>query len=127
MKNGFTLIELLIALAISAILFCLADSSYTAYIARAERNRAEMRLMQLAAALEVYAGDHQGSYAGATITTVAVGDELTSYQIVIAALSDAHFSLQAVPIGGQAVRDAQCGTLTLTEANIRGAEKGGCW
>ena len=131
--TGFTLIELLIALAITVILVCIVYPSYSAQTVRANRNRAEVILMQLAGRMELYASDHENSYEGVTLgdlkATSLTGNLL--YQVKIGEASADHFILEAVPMDKQAEQDLGCGTLSLTDANVRGISGGWaverCW
>ena len=131
--SGFTLIELLIALAITAILAGIVYPSYCAQTLYANRNRAEVVLMQLAGRMELYAGDHQNSYEGATLADLKASSltDNVLYQVKIRELSADHFVLEAVPINKQAEQDLECGTLSLSDANVRGISGGGavelCW
>lgn len=129
---GFTLIELLITLAISAILLSVAYPSYVHYEVRAERNRATVALMQMAAKLEMYFNDH-ASYSGATIDSLGATALIHGipYQLAITSATDQHFSIAAIPIDEQAKRDTVCGELMLTDTNLRSDSGTGnvdsCW
>lgn len=129
---GFTLIELMLALAISALLLTLGYPTYTHYQVRAERSRAQIALMQLAAKLELYFDAHQ-TYAGATLQSLGAA-ALTQGVLYRLAIDDAnaqHFLIEAIPEDQQAKHDAMCATLTLTETNQQGMSGGGdvnrCW
>lgn len=130
--DGFTLIELMLALAISAILMAIAYPAYVTYETHAERNRAEVALLQLSADMETYFNDHDG-YEDATLRKLHATHLMDglNYQLSIDSASDKHYDIQAVPIGVQATRDAACGTLSLTDANKRAISGDGdvdvCW
>jgi len=130
--DGFTLIELMLALAISVILMAIAYPTYVAYETHAERNRAEVALLQLSADLETYFNDHD-SYEDATLRKLHA-THLTDgldYQLSIDKATDSHYEIQAVPTGVQATRDTACGTLSLTDTNQRAVSGDGdadaCW
>lgn len=129
---GFTLIELMLALAISAILMAIAYPAYVTYETNAERNRAEVALMQLSAKLETYF-EHNQSYEDATIHNlhaVHLMDGL-DYQLSIDHATDMHYEIQAIPTDVQATRDMACGVLSLTDTNKRtisgDGDAGACW
>lgn len=130
--NAFTLIELMLALAISAILMAIAYPTYVSYQANAERNRAEVALLQLSADMETYFNDHD-SYEDATLRKLHATHLMDglNYQLSIDSATDTHYDIQAVPMGVQAARDAACGTLSLTDANKRAISGDGdaeaCW
>lgn len=110
----------MLALALSAILLLMASPLYERYAMRAQRNRAETALLQLAAKLEMYFSDH-ATYAGATLNNLQA-TQLTdgiSYQLSITQTNDANFSIDAIPQNAQAKRDTHCGTLSLNEKNER--------
>jgi len=130
--RGFTLIELMVALAISVILIAIGYPAYSSHQAHAERDRAIVALMQLSARMEVYFSDNE-SYAGATVRILHAANLVDGlhYRLRIVRASDAHYEIEAVPFGVQADRDTQCGTLSLTDTNVRGISGGGdatqCW
>jgi type IV pilus assembly protein PilE len=130
--HGFTLIELMLALAISAILIAVTYPSYVSYQAHAERNRAEVALLQLSADMETYFSDND-SYEDASLKNLHAThlvDDL-DYQLRIVKATDAHYEIQAVPMGVQAAHDSACGTLALTDENKRTISGDGdadaCW
>lgn len=130
--NAFTLIELMLALAISAILVTIGYPVYVHYQTRAERNRAEVALMQLAGKMENYF-EKNDSYAGATIDGLNANHLVDGlhYQLAIADATDSHYEIQAIPQDVQATRDVNCETLSLTDTNARSISGNGdvkqCW
>lgn len=122
----------MLALALSAILLLMASPLYEHYAMRAQRNRAETALLQLAAKLEMYFSDH-ATYASATLDNLHA-NQLTqgiSYHLNIAQISDTDFNIEVVPQDMQAKRDTHCGTLSLNEKNERAISGDGdvkqCW
>lgn len=130
--RGFTLIELMLALAIGAILTTIGYPVYVSHQSHAQRNRAEVALMQLSAKLEIYFSDNN-SYQGATIKKLHATQLMHGlrYKFAIADASDSHYKIQAIPIGAQKKHDAQCATLSLTDTNLRSISGYGksdqCW
>ena len=129
---GFSLLELLFTLAISAILIGIGYPTYENHLAHAERNRAEIALLQLSGRLENYYSDH-ASYENATTDELRAAALVAGlpYQLQIASVSDTHYEIEAVPQGVQAERDSHCGALSLTDTNERKISGDGdvkqCW
>ena len=129
--RAFTLLELLIALAISVIMITLAYPTYVHYETHANRNHAEIALMQVAERLEDYFTNNN-TYKNATADDLNL-DVLKNdlpYQLVLTT-SDAHFTIQAIPDSVQAAKDAVCGILSLTDTAAREISGNGnvdeCW
>jgi type IV pilus assembly protein PilE len=130
--HGFTLIELMLALAISVILMSIGYPSYVSYQTHAQRNRAEVALLQLSADMETYFSDNN-SYEDASLKNLHATHLVDGldYQLRIDKATDKHYEIQAVPTDVQVTRDSACGTLALTDANKRGISGDGdadaCW
>lgn len=142
-SHGLTLIELLIALAVAGILAAVAFPSYQNYMRSAYRAEARTALMEAAQWMErhfsmtqSYAVSSQG---GAINNAALVAANLavtprqgtTRYNISFASGPNANdYTLRAVPTGPQAA-DTRCGTLTLTNLQVRGISGTGnvadCW
>ncbi|MCX7121011.1 MAG: prepilin-type N-terminal cleavage/methylation domain-containing protein [Gammaproteobacteria bacterium] len=131
-QMGFTLIELMLALMIAAVLAGMGYPAYVSHETHAQRMRAEVALMQLAAIFEVYFSDND-SYAGATLKSLnaAALTQGLSYRLKIAKASDTHYILQAIPKNTQARYDSDCGTLSMTDTDKHSISGGGdvlqCW
>lgn len=129
---GFSLIELMIVLAISAVLLTMSYPTYTHYVTRAERNRAIVALLQLSALLEEYFSDHR-TYRNATIKSLHANTlaKDIEYRLKIIKITDAHYSIEAIPMASQAEHDSNCGALILTDLNHRSISGDGnvnsCW
>jgi type IV pilus assembly protein PilA len=77
-ETGFTLIELLVVIIILGVLAAIAIPSYLAQRNKAHRTSAVSDMKNAALAIEGWATDHEGSYAGmdgATKDTVELRDE----------------------------------------------------
>lgn len=125
--RGFTLIELLVALAIVVILASVALPSYQAQVTRTQRGHASACLTEQAQFMErVYTinlrYDQNAGVATALPATQCRTDLAARYTLAFATAQPTQrgFVIQAVPQGAQASADAGCGTLTLTQAGVKG-------
>src|SRR5579859_1835286 len=66
-EGGFTLIELLVVILIIGILAAIAIPSFLNQKSKAQDAAAKQQVTTLQTAIETYATDHNGSYAGATL------------------------------------------------------------
>lgn len=133
-QRGVTLLELMVVVAIITILASIGYPSYMNHITRANRTAAKSFLLQVADRQEQffannkrYANDLTDLGYGANgfmiddtgaMTAAGAGDRI--YQITLAAATPVTYTLNAVPQLRQAGHDAQCLTLTLTNAGQRG-------
>ena len=132
--RGFTLIEMLITLVLVALLTATALPAYDSQVRRAFRTEARTALAQVAFRLERQA-TATGSYPSGELPEALAGVPSGRYRIVRVRPTDeldaaTHFTLRAVPQGGQA-RDP-CGSFTLNNAGERGladnqASVADCW
>ena len=132
---GYTLIELLIAMVIAGILAAVAYPSYVQHAVKARRVAAESFMLELASRQEQYMLDarrYADSWATLGATTPA---EVASYYTVETSGSNGvtppTYTVTATPIGSQLSQDGKCGTLTYTQAGVKGKSGTGsvasCW
>jgi type IV pilus assembly protein PilE len=125
---GFTLVELMITVAIVAILGGIAYPSYQAYIKRATRAEARAVVLDIAQKQERYYSSNNSYLAILAPTTAAPtgwqnwsgGTGMTSrkYDVSVAlGGGGTSYTITAAPANG--FTDADCGTYTLTSANVR--------
>lgn len=139
---GITLIELMIVVAIVAMLAAIAYPSYAQYVMRSKRVTAEGDLYALRNAMQRELPENNNTYVGATAAALnafgapvatlfpsqsPINGGTPAYNLRIRVESASTYTLQAVPIGSQT--SDSCGTLTLTFANVRGADDAvaNCW
>ena len=138
-RNGFTLIELMIAVAIVGILAAIGYPSYQDSVRKSRRADCEGALVGFAGAMErhfttnnAYTGaGPAGADTGAPAiysTQCPVDGGAATYNLTIQAATATTYTVQAVPVNGQA--SDSCGTLTLNQANVKTASGGtvaDCW
>jgi type IV pilus assembly protein PilE len=116
--KGITLIELMVVVVIVALLAAIAYPSYRRYAVRTNRTEAKVGLLQLTQALEkCYTRIHDYDACTDEVDLGALDSE--RYAFSADAVDATTYTLQAVPQGGQADDDAQCGTLTIDQEGQR--------
>jgi type IV pilus assembly protein PilE len=128
--TGFTLIELLIAVAILAIIVAIAIPSYEQYVVETNRGEGKVAINNVAQGLErCYSRFSQ--YDSGNCGVVLPFDSENDHYRVTGAITATTYTLTAAPLGAQATRDGECGSLTLTHAGVRGVTGSGtvedCW
>ncbi|WP_028079480.1 type IV pilin protein [Solimonas soli] len=134
-QAGFSLIELMIVVLIVGILARIAYPSYVKSVTKTKRRAAEACLSNYATYMErFYATNlrYDQDLAGTAIslpTLDCAGTQNTGkdYGYSLSTVAASSYTLQAVPTGKQAIRDTQCGTLTLNQTGTRGAGTTDCW
>jgi type IV pilus assembly protein PilE len=130
-QSGFTLIEVMIAVVIVAVLATIAYPSYVNQILRTNRSTAKGDVMELQQWMErnysltnSYAILPNGtavSIASLPFQTSPRAGTPVNYQVAFSSGPTATtYTFSAAP-RGQQVGDTTCGTLTLSNAGVRGA------
>ena len=135
--GGFTLLEVIITAAILSVLAAIAFPMYQNYVTRGHRAAATACLTEGAHFMERthtlsmrYDEDANGD------ATQFPSLECTSklephYEFSLASVGTKSYEIQAAPLGVQASRDADCGTLSLDQTGRRGvsgdASVNRCW
>jgi type IV pilus assembly protein PilE len=142
-QTGITLLELLIVVAIVAIISAIAYPSYTQFVVKTKRAAATAVLMQVADRQQQFFMDNKQyasqlsslGYPADTFmvnddgTVVSSGDSRRTYSISLTGATATAFTVNGAPQLGQYVKDTDCGTLTLTNAGVKGQSGSGdkCW
>jgi len=142
-QHGVTLMELLIVVAIVSILSAIAYPSYTRYVVNTKRAAATSALIQVADRQQQFFMDNKRFAADltdlgydadpyviaddGTSTVAADGDAV--YSITLSNVAATTYTATAAPLHGQLARDTGCGSLTLTQAGVKGKSgaSSDCW
>ncbi|MGH8050025.1 MAG: type IV pilin protein [Arenimonas sp.] len=127
-EGGFTLIELVVVIAIVGILTAIAYASYENSIVKSRRKVATACLLENSQFMERFYTTNLRYDQTSAATPVAVvlptlaceTDQATFYNIQFnGAVSANAYSIEAVPLGAQLARDADCGTLRIDQAGAK--------
>ena len=117
-NRGVTLMELMTVMVIIGILSAIAIPSYRGYTIRANRSDGKAAAFAMAGALErCFTRFNAYNNAGCSVTITNVPSTEGKY-LVSANVLATTFLVSAVPQGTQA-SDTGCGTLGITQANVR--------
>lgn len=142
-QRGFSLMELLIVVAIVAILSAFAYPSYVRYVVETKRTVATSALLRIADRQQQFFMDNKRYADDLTDlgfssdpwvladdgNDAAAGDSDAAYSVSLSNVAIVTYTITAAPLHGQANRDTDCASLTLTQAGARGNSAGGsdCW
>ena len=142
-QHGVTLLELMIVVAIIAMISAFAYPSYMQYVVNTKRTVATASLLQIADRQQQFFMDNKtfsndltalGFAANPLVladngNSTVVGASDAVYSISVSNVAATTYTLTAAPLHGQANRDTDCASLTLTQAGARGNSAGGddCW
>ena len=125
--KGFTLIEVMIAVVIVGILASIAYPSYVQYVTKSARSEGVAAVMRVANLQEQYYLDNRSYTADMTKLGLSASPFITEHgHYSVAAAGTTTTTVTATAIGIQASRDTTCGTITLTDAGVKGPSEE-CW
>lgn len=128
-KRGFTLIELMITIAVVGIITAIALPSYNEYIRRSRRSDARVVLLQNAQFMERFLTENDrydlqrnGVTPVAlpnTISPAATTGSQIMYNVTLAAVNRNSYTLQAVPVAGNAMDGDACGSYIIDNLGVK--------
>ena len=124
---GFTLMELMVTIVIVGILAAIAYPAYVDQMRKTRRSDAQSALLNMAAHMEHYFTENN-TYLGATADSIGVSSTSPEgyYDMSITNLTATSYTLNAAPVATGPQASDTCGTLTLTNTNLKGPNID-CW
>lgn len=139
-NHGFSLVELMVVVAIATILVTIAISGYSSSVRKSRRTDAKSALLDLAGREESYFALNNGyatlwsqiGYKPAadttpTSTAIPVGNSYYNVTITVAGANNSTFTITAVPVTVDQLKDTQCLTFSLTNTGVQTATNASCW
>ena len=142
-QKGVTLLELMVVVVIIGIIASIAYPSYTQFIVKSKRTAGSAVLLQVADRQQQFFMDNKQyatkfsslGYGSDDIminddgTIVGASDSRRTYKIALSGTTATSYTVEARPQLGQASKDTDCGTMTLTSAGAKGQSGAGdnCW
>jgi type IV pilus assembly protein PilE len=143
-QGGVTLIELMIVIVILALIASFAYPSYMNYVVDTKRTAATSILLQVADRQQQFFMDNKRftndlTNLGFAANPLVIADDGrpmasaassdSTYSVALSNVTATTYTITAAPLNGQAARDAECGSLTLNQALLKGSSGGGrdCW
>ncbi len=125
--SGFTLIEVMIVVVIMGVLVAIAYPAYTNHMLRARRADGQAALLNLSALMESYFTENN-TYVGATPAALGIttASQQGYYNVSVTSATATSYTITAAPQGVQTA-DTTCGSLTLTNTNVKGPNPSTCW
>ena len=143
-QRGVTLIELMIVVVILALIASVAYPSYLNYVVDTKRTAAASILLQVADRQQQFFMDNKrftndltnlGFAANPLViaddgrTMANAADSESTYSVALTNVTATTYTVTAAPLNSQAARDAECGSLNLNQALVKGSSGGSadCW
>ncbi len=119
---GFTLIELMIVVAIIGVLASVAYPSYRDFVTRSNRAEASRELARLANLQEQFFVDSRAYTVNISVLGIGTSATFTTPSgnyVISSVVNNNAFTLTATAQGTQAIDDAACKTITITDTGRR--------
>ena len=143
-QRGVTLIELMIVIVILALVASFAYPSYMNYVVDTKRTAATSILLQVADRQQQFFMDNKRfandltnlGFPGNPLVIADDGrpmanaaDSESTYSVALSNVTATTYTITAAPLNSQAARDAECGSLTLNQALMKGSSgvDSDCW